>query len=107
VAVALKGYGEMAIAGCYAGPIFEVLVGLGISFLIVCTQSYPASFKVTLDASSWVSIGFCYISLLSTLFFVTRKGNVLDKTLGVSLIALYVIYTLTQLFLLLYIVLND
>ena len=48
VAVAVKGYGEMAITGCYAGPVFEILVGLGISFMIVGLKGYPLSFAVTL-----------------------------------------------------------
>jgi Ca2+/Na+ antiporter len=31
--LAKKGYGEMAIAGSIAGPLFNVLVGLGISLI--------------------------------------------------------------------------
>ena len=107
VAVAVKGYGEMAIAGCYAGPIFELLVGLGISFFIVSAQGFPAVFRVNLDASSWVSILFSYISLFSTLFIVRSQGHRFNLRLGICLISLYCIYTFVQLILLLYIVLVD
>jgi Ca2+/Na+ antiporter len=31
VAMTKRGFGEMAITGCIAGPIFNVLVGLGLS----------------------------------------------------------------------------
>jgi sodium/potassium/calcium exchanger 6 len=100
VAVASKGYGEMAIAGCYAGPVFELLVGLGISYFIVTMRA--DTFPINLDPSSWVSIAFCYVSLLSTLYFVTSRGNVFEKKLGFYLLFLYFVYTMTQLFLLLY-----
>jgi len=34
VAMTKRGFGEMAITGCIAGPIFNVLVGLGLSMVI-------------------------------------------------------------------------
>ena len=34
VAMTKRGFGEMAITGCIAGPIFNVLVGLGLSMTI-------------------------------------------------------------------------
>jgi Ca2+/Na+ antiporter len=33
VAMTKKGFGEMAITGCMAGPVFNVLMGLGLSTL--------------------------------------------------------------------------
>jgi Ca2+/Na+ antiporter len=33
IAMTKKGFGEMAITGCIAGPIFNVLIGLGLSTL--------------------------------------------------------------------------
>ena len=32
VAMTKRGFGEMAITGCLAGPIFNILIGLGLSF---------------------------------------------------------------------------
>ena len=34
VAMTKKGFGEMAITGCLAGPVFNVLIGIGLSFVI-------------------------------------------------------------------------
>ena len=33
VAMTKKGFGEMAITGCMAGPIFNILIGLGASLM--------------------------------------------------------------------------
>ena len=107
VSVAIKGYGEMAIAGCYAGPIFEMLVGLGASFLLAALQTYPETFPVKLDSSASLTLVFLMISLSSTLYFVYYQGGRFDKKLGYYLMFLYAIYLIVQLFTLLYIVLEE
>lgn len=33
VAMTKKGFGEMAVTGCMAGPIFNILMGLGVTFV--------------------------------------------------------------------------
>lgn len=97
---AKQGFGEMAIAGCYAGPVFNILTGLSLSLFYACIQAYPEPFVVTLDVTSTVSIVFLYISLISTLVTVSSKGFELDKALGYYLIMLYIAYSVVQLSLL-------
>ena len=107
VSVAMKGYGEMAIAGCYAGPIFEMLVGLGASYFLASLETYPSEFSIELDSSAWLTLIFLMISLNSTLYFVYHQGGRFDKRLGYYLMFLYAIYLIVQLFTLLYIVLEE
>lgn len=33
VAMTKKGFGEMAVTGCMAGPIFNILMGLGVTLI--------------------------------------------------------------------------
>ena len=34
-----KGFGEMAVTGCIAGPIFNILMGLGVAFTFALLRS--------------------------------------------------------------------
>ena len=40
LSIAKKGYGEMAMTGCIAGPLFNTLFGFGITTLKVNYSSY-------------------------------------------------------------------
>lgn len=95
--VAKQGLGEMAIAGCYGGPVFNILIGLGLSISFACIKSYPAKFDVIFDLSSIVSLVFLFISLISTIVIVTMRSFFVERTLGYYLITLYIVYTIVQL----------
>jgi sodium/potassium/calcium exchanger 6 len=43
VAMTKKGFGEMAITGCMAGPVFNVLMGLGLSTVFSLINDVNAS----------------------------------------------------------------
>ena len=91
-----RGLGEMALAGSYGSPIFNILLGLGLCFMYVCATSYPVPYAIKLDIASYVSLAFVFLSLLSTLVYVPNNQYKYDRPLGIYLIALYVVYTLTQ-----------
>ena len=49
-AMTKRGFGEMAITGTVAGPIFNLLVGLGLSMSIsIFTSDSPSTTHVTLS----------------------------------------------------------
>lgn len=35
IAISKKGFGEMAITGCIAGPVFNLLLGTGLTMISV------------------------------------------------------------------------
>lgn len=98
--IANDGRGEMAIAGCYGGPVFNILMGLSTALAIASLQTYPEPYPVKLDSACMISIVFLYISIISTMVFVTMNEFKLTKYFGGCLIGLYVAYTICQLLLL-------
>ena len=48
VAMTKKGFGEMAITGTMAGPIFNVLMGLGVSMTVKFTTGKAKSVSVSI-----------------------------------------------------------
>jgi len=100
ISVAIQGLGDMAVAGCYGGPVFDILIGLGTALTYATIQSYPQSYHIQLDLSCYLSILFIFISLLSTLLIVSINQYKIDKFLGYYLLFLYSIYSICQILLL-------
>lgn len=95
-AVAKQGLGAMALAGCYAGPVFNILVGFGTSLVYASSQAYPGAFIVSLDASSKLSLGFLVVALTSSIAIVSYNEFKLDRPFGLYLISLYGLYSACQ-----------
>ena len=102
MAVAKQGLGEMAIAGSYGGPVFNLCLGLGISLLYVSTSSYPEPFYLKLDMSSIVSLVFIYVSAITTILVTIIYKFEMTKNLGYALIGMYFVYTVVQLCILIF-----
>lgn len=94
--VAKQGLGSMAIAGCYAGPVFNILIGFGLSLVYASTTTYPSAYLLVLDPSSLTSLIFLLVALTSTMIIVILRSYKLDRQLGYYLITLYITYSCCQ-----------
>ena len=60
------------MTACFAGPLFNILIGLGFGFSSLATISGQPSREVTVPASA--KTGFFFIALNSVVILVTGLG---------------------------------
>lgn len=92
--LALKGGQEgaqVAFSGCYAGPIFNILFGLGLSLVGYAWSKYPASIVIPSDPYLMQTLAFLAGGLLWALLVLPRRDMKLDGVLGAGLIIIYII----------------
>ena len=76
ITMARKGLANMAMTACFAGPFFNILVGLGLGFSSLTAQTGQTERIVHVEPS--ISVGFIFLALNSVVFLLT--GFVLRGT---------------------------
>jgi sodium/potassium/calcium exchanger 6 len=118
ISVAKTGRADMAIAGCYGGPLFNLLIGLGISLVLQCTKTSGAGATHTtsggtagtaattlpagsvafgMDTYSKISMCFLLVALAVTALVVKASGFGFRRRYGFVLIFWYGVYCMVNL----------
>lgn len=95
VAMAMNGGqdgAQIAISGCYAGPIFNTLAGLGLSLVVSAWTVHPVPFVIPVGPPLFEILGFMIGGLLWALVILPRKEMKLDRVLGIGLLAIYLCF---------------
>ncbi|XP_076910376.1 cation/calcium exchanger 5-like [Bidens hawaiensis] len=97
VAVAKAGQPAMAMAGCFAGPMFNMLFGLGTALVIQTAHVYPEAYELHFHVSIVVAFVFLILSLMGTLLVVTWCRFRVPRFWGFCLVGLYVFFIVISL----------
>lgn len=96
LSIAKRGLGPMAVAGCYGGPIFNILIGLGVSFSYICYRNYPHQNSFHFDHSAYISVAYTLVALILSIAYAVYHQFRINAILGYMLISIYILYTVTE-----------
>uniref|UniRef100_A0A7N0UWA3 Sodium/calcium exchanger membrane region domain-containing protein n=1 Tax=Kalanchoe fedtschenkoi TaxID=63787 RepID=A0A7N0UWA3_KALFE len=82
---------QIALSGCYAGPIFNILVGLGLSLVGKSWSEYPSAVVISTDPYVMETLGLLVVGLTWALVMLPRKGMKLNRLSGIGLLGVYII----------------
>ncbi|CAM9186212.1 unnamed protein product [Discosporangium mesarthrocarpum] len=94
LAISRAGYPGMAIAGSYGGPLFNVLVGLGLPLCVLTVQEFPKPVTFELDTVSSITAWATVVVLLGTLGVLISEGFVFPSRAPMYLLGSYGLYLL-------------
>ncbi|XP_028766850.1 cation/calcium exchanger 1-like [Neltuma alba] len=83
---------QIAISGCYAGPMFNTLMGLGFPLVLSAWSEYPNPYVIPKDRSLYETLMFSMGGLLWALVVLPKRNMRLDKFLGSGLLIIYLCF---------------
>eukprot|EP00850_Spirogloea_muscicola_P005485 SM000025S08380 [mRNA] locus=s25:462014:464634:+ [translate_table: standard] len=92
VTIARAGQPTMAVAGCFAGPMFNMLLGLGLPMTLRSIAAYPRTYELDPHPNIPIAIGFLLTSLVGSLVVVACCGFQITKWWGWCLITIYIVF---------------
>ncbi|XP_046351637.2 mitochondrial sodium/calcium exchanger protein-like isoform X2 [Haliotis rufescens] len=90
-AMARQGYPRMGISACFGGPLFNMLLGIGIPFTIG-TFKRGGNYELRLTLVELILAGFLCLSLVSSLIIVPLSKFRMSRPYGIFLFILYGVF---------------
>ncbi|XP_012937311.1 sodium/potassium/calcium exchanger 1 [Aplysia californica] len=91
VIVAKKGFGDMAVSSSVGSNIFDITVGLPVPWMLFSAVNSGDPYSVNSDGLL-CSIFLLFIMLIAVVVCIAVSGWKMSKILGVSMMALYLVF---------------
>lgn len=95
LSVARQGFPRMAISACFGGPLFNLLLGIGIPFTIATIRESTHFFSVCFSSLALILISFLVWSLISSLVLLPVSGFRATRPYAIYLLVIYGAFLLT------------
>ena len=106
--MAKKGLANMAITACFAGPVFNILIGLGGGFAKL--NAYTGQDETEVEMTAPITVGFVFLACncIMVLFagLIWNRGHI-PKEYGYIALTLYVSYIIISVWLQIHININN
>ncbi|KAI6171737.1 CBN-NCX-6 protein [Aphelenchoides besseyi] len=87
ISLARQGYAQMAIAAGFGGPLFNLLVGFGLSFTIAELQGKDV--EINIDQQKVIMFAFMCLSIFSSLILIVVQRFYVSKPYALYLYCVY------------------
>ncbi|KAJ7548698.1 hypothetical protein O6H91_07G023000 [Diphasiastrum complanatum] len=87
---------QIAISGCYAGPMFNTLMGLGLSLVFATWKADSGIYSIPKDDTLFLTMCFLVVGLLWALLLLSSNNMQPGRVSGIGLLLLYAIFFIMQ-----------
>lgn len=94
IVMAQKGFPGSALSAAYAGPMMNMLIGMGVGLTVRCATIFPTAVEVAASKSFLMSGGFLFFILYGSLVVLWIRKWVLDWWWGIVLVVVYLLFNL-------------
>lgn len=95
ITIARKGFSRMGFSACFGGPMFNTLLGLGLTYGISAGNASP-NYKIRIRVSDMSPgcLAFVFCSLLSSIIYFNATAFRARQSYGFLLYSLYLSFLL-------------
>ncbi|KAL6268794.1 hypothetical protein P5V15_001918 [Pogonomyrmex californicus] len=96
VAIARRGFPRMGYAACFGGPMFNTLLGLGLTYGITAAADPEQQTKIRIGDMAPGCLAFLLFSLVATIIYLNITGAIARRSYGGLLYSIYFAFILIQ-----------